>query len=83
MIAFAAVQINCEPMPEGPEDMYNIGFVSTETVFNTELEAQRVANTVTSRYWKISNHESRNTLTGTPATSRPVILMSVHLLLSG
>ncbi|KAK9825988.1 hypothetical protein WJX74_003459 [Apatococcus lobatus] len=65
-------EINCEPMPEGPEDMYNIGFVSTETVFNTELEAQRVANTATSRYWKISNHESRNTLTGAPTAFKLV-----------
>ncbi len=58
-------------MPEGPDDLYNIGFGSTETVFNTELEAQRNANIATSRYWKITNPNSRNILTGEDRMSLP------------
>lgn len=41
-----------------------VGFVATETEFNTEQEAIREVDPRRSRTWKIKNPHSRNIVTG-------------------
>lgn len=61
------VQMNMEPMAEGPDNPYNVGFTANERMLLTEQEAIRMANVQTSRYWKIKNPNSINPLTGASA----------------
>lgn len=56
--------MNMEPMAEGAENPYNVGFTANETLLRTEQEAIRMADVGKSRYWKIKNPNSINPLTG-------------------
>ncbi len=48
-----------------------VGFVATETEFETEQEAIREVDPRSSRVWKIKNPHSRNSVTGEP----PILLL--------
>ena len=48
-----------------------VGFVATETEFETEQEAIREVDPRRSRVWKIKNPNSRNSVTGEP----PMLLL--------
>ena len=48
------VELDAEPMPLGPQNPHGIGFVTKATVLETEQQAQRMADTVKSRAWKVS-----------------------------
>ena len=50
-----------------------VGFVATETEFETEQEAIREVDPRSSRVWKIKNPHSRNSVTGehSPLLTRP------------
>ena len=59
-----AVQVDVEPMPEGPENPHNVGFVAKERILRTEQEAMRDGDLAKSRVWKIKNPNSINPLNG-------------------
>ena len=58
--------MNVEPMPEGPANPFNVGFIAKETMLRTEQDAIRMADVGKSRYWKIKNPNSINPLNGMP-----------------
>ena len=58
----SAVEVNCEPLPLGPENPWGNAWVTRETIFATEAEAQRTIEPRAARYWKIVNSEKLNTL---------------------
>ncbi|KAJ3300084.1 hypothetical protein HK104_004806 [Borealophlyctis nickersoniae] len=62
----AVSELEVEAVDEGPENPYGNAFRPTERVFKTELEAQRVANPLSGRYWKIFNPSSINPMSQTP-----------------
>ncbi len=53
-------EVNCEPLPWGPENPRGNGWVARETQLATENEAQRTIDPRSSRYWKIVNPTRRN-----------------------
>jgi primary-amine oxidase len=61
----SVVEVNCEPLPWGPENPNGNAWVPRETVFATESEAQRQIEPRTARYWKIINPSRQNAL-GSP-----------------
>lgn len=48
-------EVNCEPLPWGPENPRGNAWVARETLLSTESEAQRSIEPRTARYWKIVN----------------------------
>ncbi len=58
----SVVEVNCEPLPWGPENPRGNAWVARETLLAREAEAQRTIEPRTSRYWKIINSSSLNTL---------------------
>ncbi len=58
----SAVEVNCEPLPLGPENPWGNAWVARETPLASEAEAQRTIETRTARYWKIVNSERPNAL---------------------
>ena len=61
-----AAQVNCDSMPLGPDNPHGVGFVATETEFETEREAIRCVDPMRSRVWKIKNPRSLNPVSGAP-----------------
>jgi primary-amine oxidase len=60
-------EINIYSEPASDTNPYRNAFGPKETVFETEADAQRVCDSNTSRYWKISNAEGKiNWITGKP-----------------
>jgi primary-amine oxidase len=60
-------EINLYSEPPSDSNPYGNAFGPKETVLETEADAQRVCDTNTSRYWKISNAEGKvNAITGKP-----------------
>jgi primary-amine oxidase len=49
------VEVASEPVPWGSENPYGGAFVTRETPFETEQEAQRLVDPLSARYWKIVN----------------------------
>ncbi len=58
----SAIEVNCEPLPMGPDNPWGNAWVARETVLATEAEAQRSIEPRTARYWKIVNPERLNAL---------------------
>jgi primary-amine oxidase len=58
----SAVEVNCEPLPWGPENPNGNAWVPRETLLSTEAKAQRQVNQRTARYWKVINPTRRNAL---------------------
>jgi primary-amine oxidase len=56
----SVVEVNCEPLPWGPENPRGNAWVARETLLATESEAQRTIEPRTARYWKIINPSSLN-----------------------
>jgi primary-amine oxidase len=60
-------EINIYSEPPSNTNPYGNAFGPKETVFETEADAQRIHDSNTSRYWKISNAEEKvNKITGKP-----------------
>jgi Copper amine oxidase, enzyme domain len=65
-----------EAVPEGPQNPYGNAFIAVETELLTESAAQRVADPLSSRIWKIKNPASRHPATGVrPAPIRSHVLV--------
>jgi len=58
----SVVEVNCEPLPWGPDNPRGNAWTPRETLLATESEAQRMIEPRTARYWKIINPNSRNAL---------------------
>ncbi|MBA2678053.1 MAG: primary-amine oxidase [Ktedonobacteraceae bacterium] len=58
----SAFEVNCEPLPWGPENPRGNAWVARETVLATEDEAQRTIEPRTARYWKFVNPFRLNSL---------------------
>ena len=58
----SVVEVNCEPLPWGPENPRGNAWIARETLLATEGEAQRAIEPRTARYWKIINPLSKNQL---------------------
>ncbi len=58
----SVVEVNCEPLPWGEGNPRGNAWVARETLLATESEAQRAIEPRTSRYWKIVNPSSLNSL---------------------
>jgi len=58
----SVVEVNCEPLPWGPDNPRGNAWVPRETLLASESEAQRFIEPRTARYWKIMNPASRNAL---------------------
>jgi len=58
----SVVEVNCEPLPWGPENPRGNAWVAYETLLATESEAQRTIEPRTARYWKIINSSLKNQL---------------------
>ncbi len=58
----SVIEVNCEPLPWGPENPRGNAWVARETLLATEGEAQRSIEPRTARYWKIINPSSHNQL---------------------
>lgn len=56
------VEVNCEPLPWGPENPRGNAWIARETILVSENEAQRSIEPRTARYWKIINAASHNAL---------------------
>jgi primary-amine oxidase len=56
----SVVEVNCEPLPWGPENPRGNAWVARETRLSSESEAQRSIEPRTARYWKIINPSSKN-----------------------
>ncbi|GAB4818794.1 hypothetical protein N2152v2_005840 [Parachlorella kessleri] len=65
--SLSVVELDAEPMPLGPQNAHGIGFVTKATVLETEQQAQRMADPVKSRAWKIINPKVLH-----PASKQPV-----------
>ncbi len=57
-----------------------VGFVATETEFNSELEAIREVDPRRSRTWKIKNPHSRNIITGALPLMKSLSVVHASLL---
>jgi Cu2+-containing amine oxidase len=51
--ALSVVEIDAEPMPLGPANPHGVGFVTRETLLETEQQAQRMCAPEKSRAWKV------------------------------
>ncbi|HEU5369056.1 MAG TPA: primary-amine oxidase [Ktedonobacterales bacterium] len=58
----SVVEVNCEPLPWGPDNPNGNAWVPRETLLANEAQAQREIEPRTARYWKIINPTSRNAL---------------------
>ncbi len=56
----SVVEVNCEPLPWGPENPRGNAWTAKETLLATESEAQRSIEPRSARYWKIINPNKRN-----------------------
>ncbi|KAG7372128.1 copper amine oxidase [Nitzschia inconspicua] len=60
-------EVNIYSEPPNEANPYGNAFRPKETIFETESDAQRICDSNTSRYWKISNAEGKvNGITGKP-----------------
>jgi primary-amine oxidase len=61
-LANSVVEVNCEPLPWGPDNPRGNAWVARETILASESAAQRSLEPRTARYWKIINQEKHNAL---------------------
>ena len=55
-------EVNCEPLPWGPDNPRGNAWVARETLLASESEAQRTIEPRTARYWKIVNPSAFSSL---------------------
>ena len=55
-------EVNTLAEPSGPENPHGNAFYADPTLLRTELEAQRVIEPMTGRYWVVSNPSAHNSL---------------------
>ena len=53
-------EVNFAAAPMGKDNPHGNAIETRETLFQTELEAQRELNLASSRYWKVINRQARN-----------------------
>lgn len=58
----SVLEMNVEPLPEGPGNPHLGGFVMKETLLRNEKEGKRQMNLVTNRKWKVINPSVKNSL---------------------
>ena len=54
------VEVNCVPIPKGPQNPAGNAWVAEETVLRTVGEARRLHDAVTGRFWKVINPHVKN-----------------------
>ncbi|CAF0797984.1 unnamed protein product [Rotaria sordida] len=54
------VEVNCEPLPRGPDNPEGNGWIAKETVLKTVGEARRQHDAIKGRFWKIINPQVKN-----------------------
>lgn len=59
-------EVNAVPMGECPENPYGNGFRAVEQDLTTTSAAQRVADPLSGRIWKVKNPAVKNPITGSP-----------------
>ncbi len=67
----SVVEVNCEPLPWGPNNPRGNAWVARETYLSTESEAQRTIEPRSARFWKIINPQKHNAL-GSPVAYKLV-----------
>ncbi|HEY9623464.1 MAG TPA: primary-amine oxidase [Crinalium sp.] len=60
--ANSVYEVNSEAEPMGPDNPYGNAFFAKSTLLATELEAQRIIDPLTARYWKVVNPSVTNRL---------------------
>jgi primary-amine oxidase len=58
----SVIEVNCEPLPWGPDNPRGNAWVPRETLLASESAAQRLIDPRTARFWKIVNPSLRNAL---------------------
>jgi primary-amine oxidase len=58
----SVIEVNCEPLPWGPDNPLGNAWVPRETSLSSESAAQRLIEPRTARFWKIVNPSLRNAL---------------------
>jgi primary-amine oxidase len=56
------VEVDSEALPWGPENPHGSAYVTRETAFAREQEAQRLIDPLAARYWKVVNPKTTNGL---------------------
>ncbi len=59
-VANRVVEVDTVSVPPGADNPYGNGFTNTETVLDTEAQAQRVSDARAHRYWKIQSTDRKN-----------------------
>jgi primary-amine oxidase len=72
-------EVDAVPVPWGPDNPYGNAFTSVATLLETESQAQRMADSSKSRYWKIVNPQSLNAV-GEPVAYKLVAHPGAPLL---
>ncbi|CAF1067295.1 unnamed protein product [Adineta steineri] len=54
------VEVNCEPIPKGPQNPAGNAWIAQETILKTVGEARRLHDDKKGRCWKIINSQSKN-----------------------
>ena len=54
------VEVNCEPIPKGPENPAGNAWAAKETVIKTVGEARRLHDAPKGRFWKVINSQVKN-----------------------
>ena len=56
----SVVEVDTVAVPLGPDNPHGTGITTEESVFETELDAQRVIDPLKDRYWKVINPSRTN-----------------------
>jgi primary-amine oxidase len=56
----AVYEVNTEAEPRGPDNPFGNAFYAKSTLLATEMQAQRVIDPFSGRYWKVVNHAALN-----------------------
>ncbi|CAF0770188.1 unnamed protein product [Rotaria sp. Silwood1] len=54
------VEVNCEPLPRGPDNPEGNAWAAKETVLKTVGEARRLHDATKGRFWKVINSQVKN-----------------------
>ncbi|CAF3798342.1 unnamed protein product [Rotaria sordida] len=54
------VEVNCEPLPRGPNNPEGNAWIAKETVLKTVGEARRQHDAIKGRFWKVINPQVKN-----------------------
>jgi primary-amine oxidase len=58
----SVVEVEADPLSQGPENTYGNAWRVKETLLESELEARRLADPLKGRYWRIENPSVKNRL---------------------